>query len=373
MANLDQAPSRSMPNLLHVLPAFADEAELRLNTIVELNSNTINKYELITETGHLKLDRVGYSSLAYPFAYGCIPRTWDEDGDPLDIEIVNVTEPLIPGSIVEARIIGIMTFDDGGEVDDKVIAPCLLGSGTWEPVQTKIVISMLSAGQNVIDIGANIGYYTLLCSKLTGERGKVFSFEPEPRNFSILRANVSLNNLTNVVLENKAISNSEGSSYLYLSAHNKGDHRLAFEPHRERCMVEHLPLDDYLRGFESEIHFLKCDVQGHELKVLRGMQKMIESNLDHLCCMIEFSPGLLEREEASSLEAFLDFFNAYQAEIYWIKEKSGQPDLVPVDKTLLRKLGAEMIKVRKVDFSNDLLIFFSANARAWYFDKMGDM
>ena len=111
-----------MPNLLHVLPAFADEAELRLNTIVELNSNTINKYELITETGHLKLDRVGYSSLSYPFAYGCIPRTWDEDGDPLDIEIVNVTEPLVPGSIVEARIIGVMTFDDGGEVDDKVIA-----------------------------------------------------------------------------------------------------------------------------------------------------------------------------------------------------------------------------------------------------------
>jgi len=111
-----------MPNLLHVLPAFADEGSLKVNTIVELNSNTINKYELITETGHLKLDRVGFSTLAYPFAYGCIPRTWDEDGDPLDIEIVGVTEPLIPGSIVEARIIGIMTFDDGGEVDDKVIA-----------------------------------------------------------------------------------------------------------------------------------------------------------------------------------------------------------------------------------------------------------
>jgi inorganic pyrophosphatase len=122
MANIDHAPSRTMLNLLHVLPAFADEAELRLNTIVELNSNTINKYELITETGHLKLDRVGYSSLAYPFAYGCIPRTWDEDGDPLDIEIVGVTEPLVPGSLVEARIIGIMKFDDGGEVDDKVIA-----------------------------------------------------------------------------------------------------------------------------------------------------------------------------------------------------------------------------------------------------------
>ena len=122
MANLNQPPSKSTPNLLHILNAFTDETKLIVNTIVELNSNTINKYELITETGHLKLDRVGYSSLAYPFAYGCIPKTWDEDGDPLDIEIVSVTEPLIPGSIVEARIIGVMKFDDGGEIDDKVIA-----------------------------------------------------------------------------------------------------------------------------------------------------------------------------------------------------------------------------------------------------------
>ena len=122
MANLSQAPSRTTPNLLHILDAFINKDELIVNTIVELNSNTINKYELITETGHLKLDRVGYSSLSYPFAYGCIPRTWDEDGDPLDIEIVSVSEPLIPGSLVEARIIGVMKFDDGGEVDDKIIA-----------------------------------------------------------------------------------------------------------------------------------------------------------------------------------------------------------------------------------------------------------
>ncbi len=82
---------------------------------------TITKYELITESGQLKVDRVGYSSLAYPFAYGAIPCTWDEDGDPLDVEIVGVSEPLVPGCLAEVRIIGIMKFDDGGEVDDKVI------------------------------------------------------------------------------------------------------------------------------------------------------------------------------------------------------------------------------------------------------------
>lgn len=122
MANIDHAPSKHMLNLLHVLPAFADESENRLNAIIELNSMTINKYEIITESGQLKLDRVGFSSLAYPFAYGAIPCTWDEDGDPLDVEIVGVTEPLVNGCLVEARIIGIMKFDDGGEVDDKVIA-----------------------------------------------------------------------------------------------------------------------------------------------------------------------------------------------------------------------------------------------------------
>ena len=122
MANIDHAPSRTMLNLLHILPPFADEAQTRANTIIEINSHSINKYEIITESGQLKLDRVGYSSLAYPFSYGAIPCTWDEDNDPLDIMIVNVTEPLVPGSLVEARIIGIMKFVDGGEVDDKVIA-----------------------------------------------------------------------------------------------------------------------------------------------------------------------------------------------------------------------------------------------------------
>lgn len=122
MANIDHKPSKYMLNLLHILPPFADDKKTLVHTIVEINSQTINKYEIITESGQLKLDRVGFSSLAYPFVYGAIPKTWDLDGDPLDIEIVGVTEALVPGCLVEARIIGIMKFNDGGETDDKVIA-----------------------------------------------------------------------------------------------------------------------------------------------------------------------------------------------------------------------------------------------------------
>jgi inorganic pyrophosphatase len=110
-----------MLNLLHVLPAFADEKEGVLNAIIENNKGSLNKYELITESGQLKLDRVGYSPMRYPFAYGAIPMTWDFDNDPLDVVVANVTEDFVPGSLVEIRIIGVMKFEDGGEIDDKII------------------------------------------------------------------------------------------------------------------------------------------------------------------------------------------------------------------------------------------------------------
>ena len=121
MANINHKPSKYMLNLQHVLSSYADEEKAIINGLVEINSNSINKYEFITESGQLKLDRVGYSSLAYPVAYGLIPQTWDQDNDLLDFIIANVTEPLVPGSLVEARIIGVMKFEDGGERDDKII------------------------------------------------------------------------------------------------------------------------------------------------------------------------------------------------------------------------------------------------------------
>lgn len=122
MANINHAPSKYMLNLLHVLPAFADEENNIINSIIEVKAWTINKYEIITESWALKLDRVWYSSITYPFTYWAIPCTWDLDNDPLDVEIVWVTEEILPWAVVELRILWVMKFIDGGEVDDKVIA-----------------------------------------------------------------------------------------------------------------------------------------------------------------------------------------------------------------------------------------------------------
>jgi inorganic pyrophosphatase len=121
MANINHTPSKYQINLLHALAPFADEEKNIAHGLIEINANSINKYEFITESGQLKLDRVGYSSLAYPVAYGLIPQTWDQDNDMLDLVVANVTEPLVPGSLAEVRVIGVMKFEDGGERDDKII------------------------------------------------------------------------------------------------------------------------------------------------------------------------------------------------------------------------------------------------------------
>lgn len=111
-----------MLNLQHTLPPYADQNNHIIHCLVEINPNSINKYEFIVETWHLKLDRVGYSSLSYPIGYWLIPQTWDQDNDMLDVIIANVTEPLIPWSLTELRVIGVMKFEDSGEMDDKIIA-----------------------------------------------------------------------------------------------------------------------------------------------------------------------------------------------------------------------------------------------------------
>lgn len=121
MANINHKPSKYMLNLLHVLPSFVEGQTDIVNVIVENNAGSLNKYEIITESGQLKLDRVGYSPIVYPFAYGAIPQTWDYDNDPLDIVIANVTEQFVPGSLVEIKVIGVMKFEDEGEIDDKII------------------------------------------------------------------------------------------------------------------------------------------------------------------------------------------------------------------------------------------------------------
>ncbi len=89
--------------------------------IIEIPKGSTNKYELDKETGLLRLDRVLYSAVHYPADYGFIPRTYCDDGDPLDVLVLG-QEPVYPLTIVEARAIGVMRMRDEKGIDDKIVA-----------------------------------------------------------------------------------------------------------------------------------------------------------------------------------------------------------------------------------------------------------
>ena len=89
--------------------------------VIEIPKGSSNKYELDKETGLLRLDRVLYSAVYYPADYGFIPRTYCDDGDPLDVLVLS-QEPVYPLTIVEARAIGVVRMRDEKGIDDKIVA-----------------------------------------------------------------------------------------------------------------------------------------------------------------------------------------------------------------------------------------------------------
>ncbi len=89
--------------------------------VIEIPKGSKVKYELDKFTGLLKVDRILYTSTHYPANYGFIPRTYADDGDPLDV-LVLCSEPIYPMTLIDVSPVGVVRMIDGGKMDDKIIA-----------------------------------------------------------------------------------------------------------------------------------------------------------------------------------------------------------------------------------------------------------
>ncbi len=107
-------------NSLWITTPPGDDAPAEFNAVIETPKGSRNKYEVNKEGPGILLDRVLHSSVMYPADYGFVPRTYYDDGDPIDV-IVLTSFPLYPGTIVKVRPVGVMHMIDGGERDDKII------------------------------------------------------------------------------------------------------------------------------------------------------------------------------------------------------------------------------------------------------------
>ena len=182
---------------------------------------------------------------------------------------------------------------------------------TWQRQLTQFIAQTLRQGEVFVDVGANLGYFTLLAANAVGRSGHVYSFEPEPRNFALLQSNAALNDFTHVTARQFAIGAQSGEARLHLSDANLGAHSLVeLEGLGQGLRVPILTLSEALGQEKRAVDMIKIDIQGLELAVLRGAEPLIDTQRRKPRIVMEFNPGPFEQADPG-LVWFQDFLRRF--------------------------------------------------------------
>ncbi len=175
---------------------------------------------------------------------------------------------------------------------DRFMLPAVKSTGTWEAEEAEFVRVRLRQGGHALNIGANVGFMTLVMSHAVGPEGLVIAIEPEPFNFGLLWENVRRNRATNVLPIHAAAGEETGSTRLNLSPDNSGDHRTAPHPVGVSSIeVPMIAIDDLLGDVQVDV--VAIDAQGFDHRIVRGMAKLVARCRPPM--LVEFWPtGILE-------------------------------------------------------------------------------
>ena len=202
---------------------------------------------------------------------------------------------------------------------DDVAMSGYLALGSYEPETIKHFKDSLKEGATAVDIGTNIGYYTIIAGKKIGPRGKVFAYEPNKDSFSLLKQNIEINNFCNVTPLNIALSDSSGERVLYFGD-NKCTHSFADNRKTGKNQVVTTDtLDNSLKKYGSpRVDVIKMDIEGAEILALEGMTETIERS-PGLIIFTEFYPKAIKRLGKSPIK-FLERFRELNFSIFIISE-----------------------------------------------------
>jgi len=169
--------------------------------------------------------------------------------------------------------------------------------GVMEPGLLTLFKKLLFPGAIVVDVGANVGLYTLQAARLIGPTGKIYSFEPTPTTFEVLLDNIQVNGFKElgiVSAEQIAIADKSGVATLFVHDRNSG-HNTLFEDDAvdDRIIVKTASLDELLIDAQ-QVHVVKIDAEGAEPLILDGMGRIISENPE-IRILMEFAPEHLRR------------------------------------------------------------------------------
>jgi FkbM family methyltransferase len=179
------------------------------------------------------------------------------------------------------------------DTHDLNLAPHLLAEGRWEPGTTAAVLRRVSRGMRVVEVGANVGWYTVLLAQAVGAEGRVDAFEANPATFELLRRNVEINGMVDrVTLHQKAAMDRTGRVMLNVPERHLGVASVVgVPPVAEGCRqveVDAVALDEELQG-GPPVDLVKMDIEGSEPFALDGMRQLIARS-PRMQIVVEFDP-----------------------------------------------------------------------------------
>ncbi|MCS7191951.1 MAG: FkbM family methyltransferase [Armatimonadetes bacterium] len=173
-----------------------------------------------------------------------------------------------------------------------------------EPMVTKLLPSFVCLGSTVLDIGANIGYYTLLSSQLVGLKGLVVAVEPHPDNVRLLELNLRLNRVENVKVLPTAVSDEIGVTEMFVS---RGSNWHSLHPTERTNLgtisVPMTTIDEIVLQIGRPIDLIRMDIEGWEIKALQGAKETLKR--DRPSIVMEIHPAYMQQGELKQLLTWL--------------------------------------------------------------------
>jgi FkbM family methyltransferase len=205
--------------------------------------------------------------------------------------------------------------------EDEALIAALRPSGVLEKGTTSVVCALIRRGDTVIDVGAHIGLLTLPAAKRVGPLGLVVAIEPLPRLAALLRQNMQLNGMADRVrVEAAACSAHPGRASFFVGKILGHSSLLPIDNQVDIIDVPLRTVDELVRP-GRRVSLVKIDAEGNELRVLRGMHRIIAENPD-LSIIVEFGPSHLQRF-GLSVDEWLQAFSTNGFHAYEIDERSG--------------------------------------------------
>lgn len=202
-----------------------------------------------------------------------------------------------------------------------------------ETMQVSLSKKEIKKGNVVLDIGAHIGYYTIIFSELVGPEGKVYAFEPHPKNFQLLKKTVETNNLTNVEIFQNIVSDKNQSVDFYLSKLDSiGNRMFVSDDADTKIKIDSITIDEFLKNRNGKIDFIKMDIQGAEVLAIDGMKNTLRNN-PHLKIIQEWWPTAIQKH-GKEPDSHLNFLEKLGFNFYVVDEHSKQLTQITIPKLI---------------------------------------